>query len=133
MEKHLVFFDRECAFCQRAVQWLISIDTKKVLLFAPFRGEMADQIFTGPLAHYRKANSLVFVENYDSTHRRFSIRSKAIHRIYWRIGGKWKILGLFSWLPAWMGDIVYRFVANHRHQFKLEPMHPLGPSDRFIE
>ncbi|MBU6382813.1 MAG: DUF393 domain-containing protein [Verrucomicrobia bacterium] len=131
MHEHLIFFDGECPFCHKAVRHIIDIDVQKRFLFAPLGGETAQDILTGPQARLKKANSLVLVENYQSTERKFWIESKAALRIYWLVGG-WGIIGIFSFLPRQIGDPIYRWVAAHRHQFKLRIPDQPGPQERFL-
>ncbi len=130
MNEHLIFYDAECPFCIRAVRYVISIDEKRHFVFAPLNGKMASEILIGPQAKLKKCDSLILVENYQSTGRKFSIRSKAILRIYWLCGKKW--VGSLSFLPAGLGDYFYRTIAAHRHQFKLKMPDEPGPKDRFL-
>lgn len=132
MYEHLIFFDEECPLCHRAVQHIIEIDVDKHFVFAPLNGETANDILIGPQRYLRDANSLVLVENYDSTHRTFWIRSGAILRTYWLVENGWGLLGIFSFLPQFVGDIFYRWLASHRHQFKLKMGKKPGPSNRFL-
>lgn len=131
MHEHLIFFDGDCPFCYKAVCHIIAIDGNRRFVFAPLNGETAADILIGPQAHLRKANSLVLVENYQSTHRKFWIRSRAMLRIYWITGNGWGLLGILSFLPGFLGDLFYRWFAVHRHHFKLK-MPQAGPKDRFL-
>jgi predicted DCC family thiol-disulfide oxidoreductase YuxK len=131
MYEHLVFFDGECPFCHKSVRHIIENDVDRHFLFAPLSGETAKDILIGPQAHLKKANSLILVENYESTSRKFWIRSKAILRIYWLTGNGWGLIGILSFLPSFFGDPLYRWLAEHRHQFKLR-MPKEGPQDRFL-
>ncbi len=132
MPEHLIFFDGECALCHRAVRHIIEIDEEKKIAFAPLKGETAKHILSGPNERYAHMNSLIFLENYQSTNREFWTRSQAILRVYWIIGGKWALIGWLSFFPCWIANFFYRWVANHRHQFKFRPMHEIGPKDRFL-
>lgn len=132
MERHLVLFDGECALCHVAVQHILQIDRNRSIVFAPLGGETAQNVLSGPQKKLREANSLVLIEDYASTERRFWIRSRAILRIYWLIGGGWAFLGLFSFFPCFFGDFLYRKLALHRHQFKLKMKDGWGPHDRFL-
>ena len=131
MHEHLIFFDGECPFCHRSVRHLIEIDKQKRLVFAPLQGETAQEILVGPQSPLKNANSIVLVENYESTERRFWIESKAIFRTYWLVGG-WGILGIFCFLPSGISDFFYRWFAAHRHQFKLKMPEKPGPENRFL-
>ena len=132
MGKHIVFFDGECPFCHRSVRYLIGIDKEKKLIFAPLGGQTAKEVLSGPQKPLTRAQSIVLVENYQSDEREFYIRSRAIYRIYWIVGGKYKLLGLLSFLPCWISDFFYRQLAAHRHQFKLPMPEEPGPQDRFL-
>lgn len=120
MYEHLVFFDSECPFCHRSVEHIIEIDVDKRFLFAPLNGKTAEDFLTGPQKELKKVNSLILVQNYDSTDRYFWIRSKAILKIYWLVGHGWGLLGIFSFFPCIISDFLYRCFAAHRHQFKLK-------------
>ncbi len=132
MAKHVIFYDGECVLCHRAVQYLIDLDAEKLFAFAPLNGKTAADVLTGPNTCYANANSLVLVEDYQSTNREFWIRSKAIFRVYWLLGGAWNALGWLCFVPGNLGDVFYRWAANHRHQFKFKGGSDLGPKDRFL-
>ena len=130
--EHLLFFDDECPLCVRAVRHVFQIDQEHKFLFAPLRGETANELLSGPQKSLKEANSLVVVENWRSTDRKFWIRSRAILRIYWLIGGQWKLYGWLSLLPGCFGDYLYKLISAHRHQFRLRPTKEIAPKDRFL-
>lgn len=132
MKEHLIFFDNECPFCHRSVRHILEIDADHHFLFAPLNGETAEKILIGPQEPLKKAGSLILVEDYQSTARQFWIRSRAILRIYWLAGQQWRLLGILSFLPGWIGDLLYRWLAAHRHQFKLKMPEEPGPKNRFL-
>lgn len=132
MSKHLIFFDDECPFCHHSVCHILQIDREKRFLFAPLQGETARFILIGPQAPLRKAQSLILVENYQSTAREFYTRSRALFRIYWHAGRWWACLGALSFLPCWLGDTLYQWLAAHRHQFRLKMPQEPGPKERFL-
>jgi predicted DCC family thiol-disulfide oxidoreductase YuxK len=116
---NIIFFDSECPFCYQAVQKILRADTRHLFHFAPLKGETAQNLFIGPYAFYRAVNSLILVEHPYSTTRRFWIYGQAVSRIGWLLGGGHSLYGVFSFLPSWLTDPMYKFVAAHRHQFKL--------------
>jgi len=130
--EHLIFFDSDCPLCRRGVKHILEIDVYKRFAFAPLNGETAKDILTGPQRPLTQSNSLVLAENYRSTDRSFWTRSRAILRIYWLTGDGWGLVGILSFLPGWIGDFFYNWVAAHRHQFKLQVSEQLGPQDRFL-
>lgn len=132
MYEHLIFFDDECPFCRAQIKKIIKIDGEKNFRFAPLRGETAKDVLSGPQEKLKKSNSLVLAEDYQSTARRFCIRAKAVFRIFWILGGQWKLIGGLSFLPAWLIDPFYRLFAEHRHKYKLKIEESLEPEERFF-
>ncbi len=103
--KPIVFFDKQCTLCRQTINFLSRQDHKKRLLFAPLDGKTASQTLTSDLRHL---NTVILLEPTG----KISIRSRAIFRIFWLLGGKWSLLG---WLyPFPFLDPLYRFVAKHR-------------------
>jgi predicted DCC family thiol-disulfide oxidoreductase YuxK len=131
MYAHIIFFDHECPLCHKAVRHIIDIDVNKHFVFAPLNGDTAKDILCGPNGHLKKANSVILVENYQSTDRTFWLRARAIFRTYWLVGNGWGLIGILSFLPCFLCDALYRVAAKHRHQFKLK-MPEAGPQDRFL-
>ena len=132
MHEHLIFFDQDCPFCVKAIQHVLEIDKDQKFIFAPLGGETAKNILTGPLKPYAEMNTVVLIEDYQSTERQFWVRSKAALRTYWLVGNGWGIIGWLSFLPCWIGDFIYRLFKEHRHQFKLKTSKELGPQNRFL-
>lgn len=128
--EHLIFYDGDCAFCYRAVLEVLKADEKQLFDFAPLSGETAKEILIGPNARYAKEDSLVLIESYRSSGRRFWLRSRGAFRIYWLMESYW--IGWLCFLPAWMGDWVYRLVANHRHRLRFGWERPEFKGERFL-
>lgn len=128
--KHLIFYDGDCVLCYKAVQEILKADENKLFVFAPLSGETAKEILIGPNAHYAKEDSLVLIEHFRSDGRRFWIRSKGAFRIYWLMGSHW--IGWFCFLPAWMGDWIYRWIAKHRHRLRFGWERPEFQGERFL-
>lgn len=112
--KHLIFFDGECRLCHRSVEHIIAMDKRSIFSFAPLEGKTAQQYFSGAKKKYKTKNSLVLIEDYPSD--KIWIQARGVARIYWLLGGKRKILGIFCFFPAFFIDPFYRFVATHRHK-----------------
>lgn len=132
MYEHLVLFDHQCPWCHKQVRDIIEMDVHQRFIFAPLDGTTAKRVVTGAYKWMLKANSVVLIENYESTGRDFSIRSKAVLRIYWLNGNGWGLIGCLSLLPKKLSDFVYRYIAEHRHQFKLKMPRDPGPKERFL-
>lgn len=106
--KHLLFFDENCPFCQNTINQIRALDRKGIFQCAPI-GTLPDSF-----ADLKQANTLILIENAHSPKKRIWMRGRGVLRIFWLLGGKWKFLGALSCVP-FLPDLVYRFVAKHRH------------------
>lgn len=104
-----MFFDKQCSFCNRAVGFILSKDKKKDFLFAPLEGITAQKFALS-------TKSLVLIENY-TTHPNIIVEGKAVLRILWHLGGLYALIGVLSFLPSFLFDRVYRWIAQHRLGF----------------
>ena len=130
--KHLVFFDGNCGLCNLAVRHIINIDGKRHFLFSPLDGEVTRAVLKNSYEAMLKANTMILVENYKTSKKQVWIRSRAILRIYWIVGGKWKIPGILSFLPGCLGDFFYRLFALYRYRLNIALPKDSIPKDRFL-
>lgn len=116
MNKHLVFYDGRCGFCDKVVQFLLRRDRKKVFVFAPLQGTTAAKILQDLPPSLKTIDSLILVENYQTPEQKFYLLGKGAFRICWLLGGMWRLLGWVSFLPSFLYDWGYRIVARNRHR-----------------
>lgn len=118
MEKaaqHLLFYDGTCGLCHGAVNFVLKHDTNKIFAFAPLQGETASQLLKQWHDNNPAADTLVLMENYNSTEKcKINTYSRAAFRIFWLLGGIWKVLGVASFLPSLFFDWAYTLVASRR-------------------
>lgn len=106
----IVFFDGVCGLCNSFVDFAMPRDRRKALRFAPLQGETAQSIF-GECTDA----SLDTVVLHDGKTR--YIRSAAVVRVLWQLGGVWMIWGSLLWLiPLPLRDFGYRLVAANRYR-----------------
>jgi predicted DCC family thiol-disulfide oxidoreductase YuxK len=109
MTHSLILFDAECALCWKSVAFILKIDRAERFLFASLRGKTAMEY-----SELYKENSLVLVEDFRLNNKRIWLRGRAVFRILWLVGGKWRWLGWLCFLPIGV-DLCYRLIARHRH------------------
>jgi len=107
----LILFDGECALCNRSVRFLIRRDRRRRFLFAPLQGTSAAAILKSPIP----LDSLILVEGFRSDKQRLFRYGKGALRICWHLGGLYRLLGFLSFLPRWLVDPPYRWIARNRH------------------
>lgn len=117
MAPHLVFYDGNCGFCDHSVQVLLKLDKKEIFAFAPLQGETANQLLQALPPEDKNEDTFVLVENYQSPNRKYYILGQGALRVFWLLGGIWKLIGWISWLPPFLYNWVYRLIARNRHLF----------------
>ncbi|MFM7056547.1 MAG: thiol-disulfide oxidoreductase DCC family protein [Planctomycetota bacterium] len=106
----IVFFDGVCGFCNHFVNWVIRHDRRRQLRFSPLQGQTARQLL--PADRWQQLSTVVLL-----TPRHAWIRSAAVCRILWAMGGPWKILAAMLWvIPLPLRDLGYRLVGQVRYQ-----------------
>lgn len=110
---HLILYDNRCAVCNRSVNFLLHADHQHAFLFAPLGGETASKVVLKNV----KRDSLVFIEHYQTAEERQYYYGKAVLRICWHLGGLWRVLGLFSFLPSLLVDLLYCLFSRQRQLF----------------
>ena len=110
-QKPIIFFDGVCAMCNTFVDVIIRIDRKQVFLFAPLQGTTAQELLP-PMSDNPKEWSMVYLDE-TGIHQ----QSDASLAVYRRIGGIWGLLGLLSYIPRFIRDPVYRFIARNRYRW----------------
>ena len=102
---YLVFFDEPCPLCNRAVRFILKKDHKKRFYFAPLGGKTAEQ------KQVSETNCLVLLHDEKKV-----TQGKAVLRICWLLGGKYRFWGWLSYLPSEPFDFIYRFIARFRRR-----------------
>lgn len=123
----IVFYDGECAMCNRAVLFVLQRD--QTARFSQLEGSLAKRVLPQGLP------DTMVVQTFDG---RILIRSDAWVYILRRLSGPWRAVGhLLSVIPRSIRDAGYRLVASIRHRVVRAPKAacPLIPGavrNRFI-
>lgn len=110
---HLLLYDGDCPLCSRAVRFLLRIDRHAKLMFAPLRGETARAI--GSLWQERD-ESIILISHLGTPQERVLDKSAALLEVLRLIGGWWRILLMFSLVPAFLRDLLYDAVVRLRYR-----------------
>ena len=109
-QKSIVFFDGHCVLCNSSVDFLLMLDKKESLLFAPLQGKTATRLLPAKLTDA--------VDTIILWHKgRIFIKSEAILKIAHICGGPWRYLYLFKPLPRKFRDALYDFIARRRYRW----------------
>ncbi len=110
-DKSIVFYDGHCALCHFWVKQILKHDAKERFHFASLEGEMGH--------HFTQERSL---EHLDSIivwkkGEAYWTESEAVFTIAKSLGGYFNLFSLFRFLPRFMTDSCYRFLARNRKKW----------------
>ncbi len=106
--RNLVLFDGHCALCDGTVRWLVRLDRRGRLTFAPLQGETAQRLGLGE----REPSSLAFLPADGAP---VLTRSRAVLAILGAIGGPARLLAAAGrLLPTSVADRAYDAIARRR-------------------
>ncbi len=106
----IVFYDGYCSLCSTLVDWLVRIDKSRELKFASLQGKTATKLLVqklGPL----DIDTVIYL-NGDTMFE----RSSAVLHILADVGGFWRLSKILFFVPAFVRDRVYNFVAKNRYR-----------------
>jgi len=113
MKPLIVFYDGPCVFCNFWVQQLCRWDKNDQLRFA----RLDQKLFVAfALERNLTLENLDTVVAWDQEYS-YALEAQAAFMVLRRLGGFWKILGLFSLLPKGLTNALYRFVAKNRYSW----------------
>jgi predicted DCC family thiol-disulfide oxidoreductase YuxK len=115
--RHLVLYDGVCGMCDGSVQLLLRKDHAKVLTFAANQGSTRRQI-EGRRALPPADATIVLLRDYGTPEELIFERSDAPLEIARLIGGNYAALAAgLRWVPRFLRNRVYAFVAKHRFRW----------------
>jgi predicted DCC family thiol-disulfide oxidoreductase YuxK len=114
----VLLFDGECGLCARVVRWLLRIDARGGLRFAPLQGPAAQEFLRMHGLPAADFDSLVFVPDWsrrDDMAAEFLVRTDGVNAALRAVGAT-RRAALLAWWPRAWRDAGYRLVARWRHR-----------------
>ncbi|CDK40434.1 Conserved protein YuxK [Halorubrum sp. DM2] len=128
----IILFDGVCNLCSGFVQFVHPRDPEGKYRFASLQSEVGQALLAEHDLPTDEIESIVLIEDGESY-----VKSAAVIRIATGLGGRYRLLSPFRYVPAPVRDRVYDFVAEHRYRWfgkKDRCMMPSGDVEsRFIE
>ncbi|MBT2725090.1 thiol-disulfide oxidoreductase DCC family protein [Bacillus sp. ISL-46] len=107
----IILFDGVCNLCNNSVKFIIKRDTSGYFKFASLQGETGQRLLKKHSLNY-DLNSFVLIEM-----EKVYIKSSAALRVCSKLGGAWRILSIFRFLPPLFRDFLYDIVAKNRYKW----------------
>lgn len=115
-DQPILFYDAQCALCDRTVRWCLRHDRRGRLRFAPLQGSTYASLADD--AKPAELQTMVLLTD-DGLH----VTGEAALRVLHSLGGFWAVLGaLGRVVPRFVRVAAYRYVARRRASW-------FGPAD----
>jgi predicted DCC family thiol-disulfide oxidoreductase YuxK len=113
----VLLYDGECGLCNRTVRFLLRLDRRGALRFAPLQGPHAQAYLRTQGLPTDDFNSLVFVPDWERRDRPdFMLRTDGVIGALRAVGGLGTALAWLRILPRGLRDAGYRWVARTRYK-----------------
>jgi len=128
----IILFDGVCNLCSGFVQFVLPRDAEGKYRFASLQSDAGQALLAEHDLPTDELESVVLIEG-DESH----VKSSAIIEIATGLGGFYRLLSPFRYVPRALRDRIYDFVADHRYGWfgkKDRCMVPSGDvQSRFLE
>lgn len=112
-DKKIILFDGVCNLCDAAVQFVIEHDKQDVFRFVSLQSELGAKIMKYLGIDVSKMDSIVL---YDPG-KAYYYKSEAAFKILKETKSIYKLLLVFSILPASFSNYIYDYVAKNRYRW----------------
>lgn len=107
----VLFFDGDCAACSELVRLAVRLDKHERLRFAPLQGKLAAEKGFAESAS-KKGGTMILLRESDG---KVFKRSDAAIELARALGGAWRLLTVTKFIPRFIRDGVYQWIADHRY------------------
>lgn len=112
IDNPVILFDGVCNLCNAAVKYVIRHDRKGLFRFASLQGETGQKLLAKYALKQSDFNSFVLIDQ----DRAFT-KSTAAIRAARKLSGIAKILGGFIFVPTFIRDGIYGWIAKNRYRW----------------
>jgi predicted DCC family thiol-disulfide oxidoreductase YuxK len=131
-DESIILFDGVCNLCSGFVQFILPRDTEGKYRFASLQSDAGQALLAEYDLPTDELESVVLIEDGESY-----VKSAAIIQIATGLGGSYRLLSPFRYLPRSVRDRLYDFVADHRYRWFGKKDRCMIPSEdvqsRFVE
>lgn len=110
--KNVIYIDDVCRLCHWSVRLVINHSKKGIFSISSFRSKFAQEALFNINGMHIKHESLVYQND-----QMVFTKSDAVLHILKDMGGKWKLLYVFKFIPKSIRDLVYEIVARNRYSW----------------
>ncbi|WP_298327991.1 thiol-disulfide oxidoreductase DCC family protein [uncultured Dokdonia sp.] len=112
MTKKIILFDGVCNLCNGAITFIIKRDKDDVFRYAPLQSDVGKNLAAKHKIDLDKVDSIILVTDQSAV-----AKSTAALRIAKHLSGGWPLLAVFLFLPRFLRNAVYDFIARNRYKW----------------
>ena len=107
----IIVFDAMCVLCSANAQFILSHDKSGKFRLASMQGAVGTALFDKFGIDPNDPDTIIVVDG-DKVWR----NSDAVLAIYSGLGWPWRIAKIFTIVPRWLRDPIYRLIATNRYK-----------------
>ena len=109
--KKIIFYDGLCAMCNRFIRLLIKLDKKEKFLLASLQGK------NGTILKEKFSKELQGIDSVIFYNKKVFTKSSAVINILNELGGAYKLTYIFNFIPTFISDSIYDYIARNRFKW----------------
>lgn len=109
--KKIVFYDGDCGFCNRSVNFILKYDASKEILFAPIQSAYAQDFFIEKGFEQPDLSTFYFYVN-----DKMYLKSAGAKRLTKYLKFPQRLLAIGWIVPRFIADVGYDFIAKRRQK-----------------
>ncbi len=110
--QHLVIYDGVCNLCSKSVQFILTRNGKRNIIFTAAQGAYAHHVLAQYGMQPAVLNSVVYINN-----GKVYKQSAAVLHICKQLSGLWPLMYAFIIVPPIIRNAVYNYIAKHRYKW----------------
>ncbi len=108
--QNIIFFDGVCGLCNGFVDFVIARDKNNSFYFSPLQSDFAQKNLPAEFVNDLKT---IVVKIDGQVYK----KSRAVLKVTNKLGGFWKLLSIARFLPTFVLDFFYDYIATNRYKF----------------
>lgn len=108
----IVFYDGDCGFCNYIVGLILQNERNEMLYFAPLQSDFAQALLA------EKGIEINYSTFYYLQNNQVYSKSKGFFELLKELRFPYRGLRIFRFLPSFITDVIYDFIAKRRRKLK---------------
>lgn len=112
-DKKIILFDGVCNLCDSTVQFIIKHDKNDIFRFVALQSDLGEKILIHIGLDRSKTDSIILYQPGQA----YYYKAEAAFKIANELSGAYSLINIFSFLPNWLTNKVYDYIARNRYKW----------------